>query len=295
MIITESFVWINYPRCGSTFVRKALRRLYTVSGRGLLKRWRMRGRWMREEMCPHLRFLPTTARYGAATPHGTVAQIPPAYRHLPIASSVRDPFDRLVSLYAYGDWKRPETYPCSEDALAERFPGFPDLTFAQYLDYIPVTAGDAGLTVNGQRHPLGPLSADFLKFFLRSWEPGAREFRFQSIPELREDLADVRYLCCERLNLDLHEFLLRLGYPRADTAFIPPAEKINASGRDVGESYWTPEMKAQIRERECLLFALMREVETGEKVLEHVLRSPDGGDSDDTRHPVAARTGDLRR
>jgi hypothetical protein len=103
MIITESSVWMNFPKSGSTFVRKALRHLYQTRRRDLLRRFRMRRRSMREIMCPNLGQGHTEERRGRPTPHGVVSQIPPEFTHFPVISSIRNPLATLVFLYTYAD------------------------------------------------------------------------------------------------------------------------------------------------------------------------------------------------
>ena len=124
MIITESFVWINYPKTASTFVRNSLKELYEIKPLDFMKAWRFRSRFMKEVMCPELR--PGTGeRHGTPTPHGTVSQIPLIHKGLPVASAFRDPVDRYISLYNFGDWKSPDQMPESIDKIRETFSSYP--------------------------------------------------------------------------------------------------------------------------------------------------------------------------
>lgn len=75
---------------------------------------------------------------------------------------------------------------------------------------------------------------------------------------------DVRFIHTERLNWELHAFLLEAGFPAADVAFVPELGRILPDGkgrteRQRWEHYYTPELKAEVRRRERWLFLLFPE------------------------------------
>ena len=106
MIITDSFVFLNYPKTGSTFVREALSELYKKKQK---KRWpwSRNKRYFEMYEAPDVREM-SQQRYGNPNPHGTYWQIPERAQHLPVYSVFRDPFRRVPSLYHYADWKKQE-------------------------------------------------------------------------------------------------------------------------------------------------------------------------------------------
>jgi hypothetical protein len=71
----------------------------------------------------------------------------------------------------------------------------------------------------------------------------------------------VRFLRTERLNEDLHAFLLETGFAPAEVAFVLEEGRILPAGAKRARTrpwpeYYTPATKALVRRRERLLFAL---------------------------------------
>lgn len=256
MIITESFVWINYPKSGSTFVRKALRQLYQTRRRDVRKRFRMRKRSMQEIACPNLRHGRAEERRGKPTPHGVVSQIPLDFTHLPVVSSIRNPFDTMVSLFTYADWKREDVWPAPKEVIRKDFASFPDLDFAQYLRYTCHFKKNTFVKISGKERAIGPLSKNFLMFF--SKQPIAPEEIpvYGSVDDLRMSIAPVRFLRTERLSHELTDLLQACGFAGSDIRFIREMERENTSKRDPIESYYTPELRKTFLSREWLLFTL---------------------------------------
>ena len=111
MIITDDFVYIHQPKTGGTFVTDVLERLYQGApgraGRGGT-------------------FLNTHK-------HGTCSDIPAAHLGKPILTTVRNPYDRYVSQYHFGWWRRhPDAY-CGEEEMRARYPRYPELSFAEFV------------------------------------------------------------------------------------------------------------------------------------------------------------------
>lgn len=237
MIITESFVWINYPKTASTFVRESLRSLYDCEPLNFRKRWRMRNRWIKEIDCPNLR--PTSGnRYGTPTPHGTITQIPEAYRNLPIASAFRDLFSRYLSLYNYADWKNPAQYPASLEAIRLRFPTFPDLDFRSYLQYVRHFYGNAELRVGVEKFSVGPLSIDFLRFFTQPKQNTRDWLGFDSWAQIQHELSRITFLNTSHINQELQAWLSNFRYSEKDLEFLQQkapsnVSKVNSDGREL--------------------------------------------------------------
>ena len=249
MIFTDRFVYVHLPKTGGTTVTSALLRLHGV-------RW---SRWMhlRSTLRPHLRF---ETPYGlfvySNNKHGTCREIPPAERGKPILGTTRSPYSQAVSQYTFGWWKRREflRYYRAVPDFEARFPDFPDLSFADYL----------ALSSEAFGRPNGPglLTQQFVEFYGRT--PDATLARLAETPDADLDLFDVHFLRTERLNADLHAFLLAQGYRSPDVDFVREMGRVlpGGKGRLPSESWRkhvTPELQAVIREREAPLFALFPE------------------------------------
>lgn len=238
MIVTESFVWINYPKSGSTFVREALRKLYRryekKAGRAAGRRFfrflgpRQPERWIEEVEVPEERVPRSAGRRGRPTPHGTVDQIPEQYRHLPILSSFRDPLERAVSGYRYGDWKKPDVIPVPLEEVRSWFPAFPDLSLLEFVE-LQCRINRLPLRVGDETFELLPFSADLLKFYSRTKVDADEGVTFSSWSEVDESIPEIRFLRQESLSRDLVDELQRLGYPEDDLAFIGELDRVNAS------------------------------------------------------------------
>jgi hypothetical protein len=252
MIITESFVWINFPKTGSTFAREVFRSMYAVSSFDFGKRLQFRGRWMREELVPETR--PNFGqRFGRPTPHGRVAQIPTGFHHLPVVSAIRDPVKRAYSLYTYGDWKKSDQLPATFEEICEAFPAFPDLSFEDYLDFIRRFRGRNKISVGGSTYTLGAQSVDFVSFFARSENQELRLPAFASWETLAQQLAEVRFLHVEDLNHQLFDYLANLGFPKRYLRFILSMRKINESSDGLMAGKISPELREDIERAEGLI------------------------------------------
>lgn len=82
MLVTDSFVMLNYPKTGSSFARKVIKDLYARQPKSWFRR-----RWCKELILPNIRTC------GADDQHGCYSQIPPQYRNREVMSIVRNPFE----------------------------------------------------------------------------------------------------------------------------------------------------------------------------------------------------------
>jgi hypothetical protein len=254
MVITDRFVFVHQPKTGGTFVASVLARIHEARlGDGWLARLRVR--WVG---CPGFA---DTRHQG--TKHGTCNEIAPPHRHKPIVATVRNPYDRLVSRYEFRWWER---HPKQDAEQIRRwYPSYPELTFEQFVDlgYNRMPAARQKIVSAGR---VGPETRQFVHFFGRKPREmlSALDDGFIAGGGYREQLYPVRFLRTDRLNADLHGFLLETGYPPDAIAFILDAPKVLPGKRDgrKGRSwreYYTPELKALVRSREKLLFAMFPE------------------------------------
>ena len=224
MIITDSFVFLNYPKTGSTFVREALSELYKKKQK---KRWPWSRNKRHFEMyqAPNVRDI-SPQRRGQPNPHGTYWQIPERARHLPVYSVFRDPLRRFVSAYHYADWKKKEALLDELDTIREKFPMFPELEISDFLAYIH-TFTRRKLTVGGIKYPW---AADFVHFFLRDADKADEKIlEFSSRKVLQSAMGNVIFLNNSNLNQELADMLVTHGFDENDVAFIRTRAKSNVS------------------------------------------------------------------
>jgi hypothetical protein len=263
MLITSRFIVLNIPKTGSTFVRTVLKRVEARRNRGLRRRLR---RLLRLDPKP-IREL--WFRKGGGGPfarirdqHGAYSQVPARYRHLPVVAVARNPLDRYVSQYEFGFWR---DYPAgSLERVRADFPGFPDLSFAEFLDYYHRCANDYLSEEERGPRELGYQTRQLVRMIFRDPE--------RALAEIHEDwigseafvagLPELEFLRQERLNETLHEFLLRHGYAPEEIRFVLDHERIQPPGgtsRMAGEDWrdrYDPDLTRKVLEREKLLFRI---------------------------------------
>jgi hypothetical protein len=168
-------------------------------------------------------------------------------------------------MYNFEWWKTkpPEWVDFRE--LKRRHPAWPEVSFEEFVEGIQLFRKFQAPALPPERQP-GVMTEHFVRFFFR--DPGAVYPRLDDAYVARrgweEDMVPVEFLRQENLNQDLHDALARLGYPAGDIAFIPCLGRIlpGKSKRGQGarwEDFYTPELKARVRSRERLLFAMFPE------------------------------------
>jgi hypothetical protein len=281
VVITEKFVYIHMPKTGGTFVTSVLRRIHnnldhTASSRFDSTPWPVRSvlrrltRWSASSTNPYGLIADLEPK------HGTCHEIPEPHRSKPILSTVRNPFDWYVSQYEFGWWKRtfsyhPESHPTPAGFAIERVlpefiethPHFPELSFAEFVELCCAAA----LVFNSEfGAELGLYTHSYLQFYSRDVS--------ELIPHMHPDyvgsgrhkshMFNVHFLRTNRLNQDLYDYLLAVGYLPQDLRFIAPLGKILPMGigrRDdqKWENYYTPSLKAFIRAKEWAVFDMFPE------------------------------------
>jgi hypothetical protein len=233
MLLTPEFVYIHQPKTGGTFVTALLGRVFGTAMLDLNK-------------------------------HGTCAEIPASHRGLPIVATARNPYDRYYSQYAFGWFKEhPPREWFDMDMVRARYPRWPEVSFDQFVDG----------AIDGFRRmktsPLAPEdqpgfhSEQFVRYYFR--EPERAYPRIDDVyiaaRRFEEDMHRVRFLRMENLNRELHDLLVALGHPASKLGFILEEKKILPEGSrrgtaDSWEAMFSPALKARVRRRERLLFAI---------------------------------------
>jgi hypothetical protein len=185
--------------------------------------------------------------------------------------AVRNPYDLYVSQYEFGWWKRKEFLPYyrAVAGFASDYTHFPNLSFEEY---VRLTNAAFCSPKSGERRrdpALGLLSELLVKYAFRNPQivlESVNEERVAS-GRYREDMFDVRFIRTHRLNQELYDFLLGMGYHSEDLEFILSLGKILPGGRGRAgtqrwEKYYTPKLRDEVRKKEWLLFSLFPEFDT---------------------------------
>ena len=261
VIFTDRFVYLHLPKTGGTFVTEMLLRVH----------------------CPHPTLIcrvanlpPWRARRFAGehgvliadrNKHGIRSEVPVAHRQKPVLATVRNPFDRFVSMYEFGWWRRPEwraTYRALPD-FERRFPGFPELTFEEFVRLDSEAWADLTPDRFGDARAVGVHTQDFVRQYCHEPRRVLEQIENGGTVDWRTELGDCRFLLTSELNRDLHRFLEQMGYPAAAIEFVKHHEKVlPGKGRapeQRWESYYTPALKQVVRVQERALFELFPELD----------------------------------
>jgi hypothetical protein len=264
MIVTDSFVMLHFPRTGSTFVRSVLRemRLQWWDPHRLLGGSPPATRGFRELILP----IDRTAhaeRLGRRSQHGRWGQIPESHRHLPVVSVVRHPLDQAVSHFMHDLWRKQP--PIDAATLQRQFPGWPNLSFSEFLGFQQEVARPDALKGIRPTADIGCTTVHFLRFYGRDPDAllaGATDARVDS-GELARALPPIRWLRHHHLTDDLVEFLRDMGCPRRQLDRVRNHGHENVSaGRDrkPWQFFYTPEQERLARHRERLLFQMFSDL-----------------------------------
>lgn len=260
MLITKKFVMLNFPKTGSTFARTALMQAHQPNTLEKLQhRFGLGSPVFQELKMRPVRLTQTHTTWQKNRPpsqHGVYMQIPKAHRSKMIMSVVRDPIERIVSLYEYKDWQK---FPFPDrDTVSRSFPSFPELSFEEFLQLGEMNrklVQPAGMQVD-----VGPLTTQFIGFYARC--PERTLLALKEDTDLRADydlhFPAIRYLHTENLNEELYAYLLELGYPKHHIAFITGMSKKNVSERTRNQ-YLTSEQIAHIHWSERFFYQLFPE------------------------------------
>lgn len=278
MIFTDRFVYIHQPKTGGTFVTTMLYRVHQVKRTESL--WRRTFRLLgRGRLTGPERGRRYEGRYGlfhdAGNKHGKCFEIPEAHRGKLILSTIRNPFDRYVSEYEFGWWKKPEylEYYRRVPGFEERYGHFPELSFEEFVHLRNSSYCKSRVDGAGVEPLFGMQTEQFVQFYFDDPDtirPRMDDHYFAS-GRYEEDMFPVRFLRTDRLNEDLYEFLVEMGYHPEDLECILESGIILPGGRVRREQrpwsrYYTPELARWVREKERILFELFPEFDVAPEV-----------------------------
>ncbi|MBA4140808.1 MAG: hypothetical protein H0X70_09955, partial [Segetibacter sp.] len=255
-------VYIHKPKTGGTFVTDALLRLYEG-------KWNL---WKHAQLATTKKLIYEN-RFGklilTANKHGGCSEIPGEYRREIILSTLRNPFDYYVSQYEFGWWKRKEWhkyYRRNVDSFNQRFASFPDLSFTEFMELMPVAFNPTMHGNFSDVKALGRYKIEFIESHFHKPDSIIPKINDEYIESraYRRDMFPVTFIFTHKLNQQLYEFLLEQGYPPDSIEFILKKEKVLPQGKgrtkdQKWEKYYTPELKELVREKDWLLFKLFPE------------------------------------
>lgn len=271
MLITPDFVLLNFPKTGSSFTRQVVKTVYGGSPGGRLKRGLAKAGLceppFRELFFPNIRLRVDGLQEDQ---HGTYRQIPGVFRRLPVVAVARNPFDRYVSKYKFRYWQsRP--IPSLEE-VRRVFPGFPDLSFEQFLDYEDFLSSRyriPGLALNPTP---GGQTVEFAMMFFTDPSGFLKAACGTGLDQdgLIKALPPIRFLRMERLNRDLYNFLEDAGVSRRRIRFIlqtdriQPPEGTSRKPGDRWQDYYSPALLEKVYRKDRILFDLLGALGVGE-------------------------------
>jgi hypothetical protein len=265
VIVTDRFVFLAFPRTGTTFVRDVLKQLYLRTETGLAARLGLRrtpsSSRLRELILPMTDTL-MAEREGRSSQHGGVRQIPAEARHLPIVSVARHPLDQVVSAYEHRFWREHPVWDV--ETLRAAYPGYPELTFEQYLAMMQTYGVRNLLKGKPLEAHVGFLTLRFLKFYGLDPERLIDSLTDDGIDRglFRTGLASVHFVHTENLVPELRDFLATVGFPPDATAFMATLPRVNAAAPRQGKpwsAYFTPALAERTLHDERALFRLFPE------------------------------------
>lgn len=261
MIATDDFVFVHFPKNGGTFVTEVLRRIHN---RRAPNWWvnRLYNRWLGGGHA---------VSYQEFNKHGACFEIPEPHRSKPIASVIRDPFDRYVSSYFFGWWKHtPEDFGVTAAAMKEKYPSFPDLNFPTFVracceDFSSYF--DPGSPIQKE---YGWYSRNVVLYYFREPRRAASQVAQMDDDALEaatwgDYMFDVTFLHTENLNRELYDFLRSVGYKKKTLEFIldmgevRPENQSEDRGKTRVEEMFTPELVKYVLQNERLFFSVFPE------------------------------------
>jgi len=251
VIITERFVYIHMPKTGGTFVEAALERLLSSQKTLYIDTATDSGR----------------LKLRAKDQHQTVSQIPSVFRDRPIVFTVRNPYDHYVSFYEFAWWKDHPGDTFDERRIRRRYPHYPEITYREFLEagfdweMLDERYIESRLARRLHDAGVGPLTFDYIRFLFDQPDQVLENLDCYLSEDHCRRASNIHFIRMERLNRELYDFLLSVGYESEQTRFVLEMDKIypswgNKKRTDDWTSYYTPDMKRLIREQENRLFGM---------------------------------------
>ncbi len=260
MILTNDFVFIHFPKNAGSFVTQCLKKIYDgrsdKTGSKKIADYfyylfdRERTNYSKKYMSKALAYTGEKIK----TQHQGCDEIPRKHQNKPIVSTIRNPFDRYVSQYKFGWWKRNPVL--KKEKLKQFFPNFPNLDFSEYLDLVLNYNLENTKQKNNITLDIGIYSLYYIKLFGKNYLELLSSIN--SIDELEVNhFHDADFLYQENLRNDLFQYLKQFGWPEERLEVIYKHNKVNTSRDDFSyRKYYSQDNIDLIKEKEALIFNL---------------------------------------
>ena len=267
MLVTSKFVLLNVPKSGSSFVREVIKAIYAGRSRkgpqflgwtGFQKLIPPNRRTspdlsLKELILPNIRL-----KGRPSDQHGTYSQVPREYRHLPVISVVRNPYEKLVSDFEFRWWSK---YPPLPD-LQRTFPAFPEISFDEFLQLSDLIA----TYKMGGRNPLqiGNLTVEFVQFFFPDPKSVLNKISDDYIcsSDFIKDMPCLWLLRQECLRDDLEATLSGFGFSEEELEICRRHPRVNetVARADDRAAYWTAPRVSRFNHRERFLLLMLQQL-----------------------------------
>ena len=257
MFLTEKFAFLHIPKTGGTFVHFHLRKIYAKT---FLSK------------CAHS----LRSKYGIALPF-----IRYSYLELPkhtfrrelnrldgkisIIACIRNPFDVYISQYKFGWWLQfPDKWFADPQRVVAEFGELSRFDFEAFMKST-LRYSHWAETTRSSRKLLGPLSAEWIRYFVRDPSHCLRcNSDEELVSKVRAELESVTLLRTETLARDLCNFLRPLGICPAALDDIISSCQIFPGPQtrfweDTKENLLSAELTKELLEAEWLMFTLFPE------------------------------------
>ena len=275
MIITDKFVLLDFPKTGTTFTTAVLRTIHArrrLAGRLLpdfsrekvFRKLKLERPGYQEVRIPRVEPIPYHKQ--RTSRHAGYTEIPAEFAHLPVVSGTRDPLARYTSAVLYRMRSRKRIrHAADPEELKKLYPGYPELDFGQFYDMMHRFEPDR-LDLDARPDlELGAHTIAFINTFFRNPGEVFRKIDRDYIESdaWREDIPDIHFLHQENLRLEFKQYLADMGYSESECASVDSFGQKNVAKRSSDEqqidSFYTPELKNLVLERDALLFRIFPE------------------------------------
>lgn len=254
MLITDSFVMLNYPKSGSTFARTLIKDIYQKR----LEKYHPgeADLFIKELVLPDISLTGVPVK---PNQHGTYRQIPKEFRDREVVSVIRDPYSRFLSRYLFGWWaKNPIISP---QLLTRHFPGFPELSLDEFVKLNELSKLEGRFKGRSIEAHVGNQTVQFIQMFFKDPDRVLENIsdEYLDSDDIFHDLAPIRFLRQEYLNEDLANFLQDKGFSEEEVELVRSRERINVTDSDVKDKVdlWTPDSIDYIRYFDRMIFRIM--------------------------------------
>jgi hypothetical protein len=273
MIITPDFVYLHLPKTGGTFVATTLMEIHrdrgdlvdtVYSSEDTQGRPNPYFKSLRSRSDGYCIRLMVPNRYQ----HGVCSDIPLEYRDLPVVASVRNPFDRYVSQFKFGWWKKDFSLFGGLEAVRNDYPTYPDLGFTEFVGFandrlLPYREACADGAVAGLQ------TQQVIVQYCRKPRSVLRKLDLEYIRSGAhlDDLCPQRFFHQDQLSEELAAFLKDGSYRGDEVETVRTAGRVDPPegarpAHDDWNSYYTPDLKSRVRDLDRFLFAMFPEYDS---------------------------------